>query len=231
MFAPDGEDEGEAAVPVWPAFGDMMACLFGMFALFFTWSVVLEAGTAEELRAERIHAQEERARAEAERAVAEQERAARRAEKERLEALEKALAGPLAEGRISLEGGRIGIRGSVLFDLSSAELRPEGLAVLSDVAAPLGVYLAAHDAMIMVSGFTDDRPRRGDADHDNWDLSAERAMTVVRALIAAGLPGDRVFGAGFGEAHPVAPNDTDEGRARNRRVEIAPVPRMVGASR
>ena len=158
MFAPDGEDEGEAAVPVWPAFGDMMACLFGMFALFFTWSVVLEAGTAEELRA-------------------------------------------------------------------------EGLAVLSDVAAPLGVYHAAHDAMIMVRGFTDDRPRRGDADHDNWDLSAERAMTVVRALIAAGLPGDRVFGAGFGEAHPVAPNDTDEGRARNRRVEIAPVPRMVGASR
>jgi flagellar motor protein MotB len=215
---------------VWPAFGDMMACLFGMFALFFTWAVLLEAGTTEELYAQRARAEAERARADAERAVAEQERAARRAEKERLEALERALAGPLAEGRISLDGGRIGIRGSVLFDLSSAELRPEGAAVLADVAGPLGVYLAAHDAMIMVSGFTDDRPRRGDAEHDNWDLSAERAMTVVRALVAAGLPADRVFGAGFGEAHPVAPNATEEGRARNRRVEIAPVPRAIGGT-
>lgn len=218
MFAP--EEESESGAPVWPAFGDMMACLFGMFALFFTWAVVLEIGTAEELRAERARAAEERERAEAERARAE-------AERERLAALERALAGPLASGRITLEDGRIGIRGSVLFDSNSSELRAEGLAVLTDVAAPLGVYLAAHDALIMVSGFTDDVPRR---DGDNWGLSAERAMTVVRALIDAGLPDDRVFGAGFGETHPVAPNDSDENRARNRRVEIAPVPRSVGAA-
>lgn len=221
MFAP--EEETEAGLPIWPAFGDMMACLFGMFVLFFTWSVVLEAGTAAELKDERSRAAEERAVAEAERAV-------QRAERERLAALERALAGPLAEGRISLEGGRIGIRGSVLFDLSSSDLEPEGAWVLADVAAPLAVYLRAHDAMIMVSGFTDDKPRRGEtADRDNWQLSAERALTVVRALIAAGVPADSIFGAGFGETHPVSPNDSDEGRARNRRVEIAPVPRMVGA--
>ncbi|AKF04249.1 OmpA family protein [Sandaracinus amylolyticus] len=221
MFARDEEEDGERA-PVWPAFGDMMACLFGMFALFFTWAVVLEVGTAEELREERARAAEERARAEADRARAE-------AERERLAALERALAGPLAAGRISLEGGRIGIRGSVLFDLNSSELKAEGRSVLTDVAAPLAAYLDAHDAMIMVSGFTDDLPRRA-ADGDNWQLSAERALTVVRALIAAGVSRDRVFGAGFGETHPVAPNDTDENRARNRRVEIAPVPRMVGGA-
>ena len=219
MFAPEEDDDG--GLPVWPAFGDMMACLFGMFALFFTWAVVLEAGTSEELKVER-------ARAASARAGAEIERAARQAERDRLAALEQALAGPLAEGRISLSGGRIGIRGSVLFELSSAELEPEGAAVLADVAAPLAVYLGAHDSMIMVSGFTDDKPRRGnEPDRDNWQLSAERALTVVRALIDAGLPADRVFGAGFGETHPVAPNDSDENRARNRRVEIAPVPRMV----
>lgn len=224
MFAP--EEDSEASAPVWPAFGDMMACLFGMFALFFTWAVVLEIGTAQELREERARAAEERARAEAERTRAEAERARAEAERERLAALERALAGPLASGRITLEDGRIGIRGNVLFDSNSSELRTEGLAVLSDVAAPLGVYLDAHGALIMVSGFTDDVPRR---EGDNWQLSAERAMTVVRALIAAGLPQDRVFGAGFGETHPVAPNDSDENRARNRRVEIAPVPRSVGA--
>lgn len=218
MFAP--EEEAESGAPVWPAFGDMMACLFGMFALFFTWAVVLEIGTAEQLREERARSAEERARAEAERARAE-------AERERLAALERALAGPLAAGRITLTEGRIGIRGSVLFDSNSAELRPEGHAVLADIASPLAVYLGAHDALIMVSGFTDDVPRRGG--EDNWQLSAERALTVVRALIAAGVPGDRVFGAGFGETHPVAPNDSEENRARNRRVEIAPVPRMVGA--
>ncbi len=222
MFAPDEDDD--PAVPVWPAFGDMMACLFGMFVLFFTWAVVLEAGTSEELRVER-------ARAAAEREVADAEREARLAERDRLAALERALAGPLAEGRISLEGGRIGIRGSVLFALSSSDLEPEGASVLAAIAAPLGVYLGANDATIMVSGFTDDKPRRGDSpEHDNWQLSAERALTVVRALIAAGLPRDRVFGAGFGETHPVAPNDSDENRARNRRVEIAPVPRAVGAA-
>lgn len=222
MFAPE-HDESEGSAPVWPAFGDMMACLFGMFALFFTWAVVVEVGMSEELRAERALVEEERARAEA-------ERAARLAESDRLRALERALAGPLAAGRITLTEGRIGIRGNVLFDLSSSALRPEGVAVLMDIAPALAAYLDAHDSLIMVSGFTDDLPRRGGPERDNWQLSAERALTVVRALIEAGLPADRVFGAGFGETHPVAPNDSDENRARNRRVEIAPVPRLVGPS-
>ncbi len=219
MFAPD--DEGDASAPVWPAFGDMMACLFGMFALFFTWAVVVEVGMSQQLREERAQVEVERARAEA-------ERRARLAERERLQALERALAGPLASGRITLTDGRIGIRGNVLFDLSSAELQPEGVAVLRDVAPALSAYLSAHDSLIMVSGFTDDLPRRGGPERDNWQLSAERALTVVRALIDAGVPEDRVFGAGFGETHPVAPNDSDENRAQNRRVEIAPVPRVVG---
>jgi flagellar motor protein MotB len=220
VFAP--EDEESESAPVWPAFGDMMACLFGMFALFFTWAVVVEAGISEELHRERAQVEAERARYEA-------ERRARLAERERLEALERALAGPLAAGRITLNDGRIGIRGNVLFDLSSAALQPEGADVLRDIAPALTAYLRAHDSLIMVSGFTDDLPRRGGPERDNWQLSSERALTVVRALVAAGVPQDRVFGAGFGETHPVAPNDTDENRARNRRVEIAPVPRAVAA--
>ena len=91
----------------------------------------------------------------------------------------------------------------------------------------------------MVSGFTDDlpirslaAPSRGAARfdgarsyRDNWELSVQRAVTVVRALIDAGVPEDALFAAGFGPNHPVVPNDTEPNRAKNRRVEMAPVPR------
>jgi len=78
----------------------------------------------------------------------------------------------------------------------------------------------------MISGFTDNLPvsasnRKFD---DNWDLSAQRALTVTRALIENGMPPTLVFAAAFGEHHPVVENTDKETRARNRRVEIAPVP-------
>jgi flagellar motor protein MotB len=60
---------------------------------------------------------------------------------------------------------------------------------------------------------------------DNWDLSAQRALTVTRALIDEGVPSASVFAAAFGAEQPVAANTDEEGRARNRRVEISPVPR------
>jgi len=79
----------------------------------------------------------------------------------------------------------------------------------------------------MVSGFTDDRQvRDGNARFaDNWELSAQRALTVTRTLIAEGVPASSVFAAAFGSSQPVSPNTDEEGRARNRRVEIAPMPR------
>ena len=99
--------------------------------------------------------------------------------------------------------------------------------LIGELAKPIAAYIKGHDGeALMVSGFTDDvavNPSKGF--RDNWELSTARSMTVVRALIAAGVPADRVFGAGFGDTHPVAPNTNDEGRAKNRRVEIAPVPR------
>jgi len=58
-------------------------------------------------------------------------------------------------------------------------------------------------------------------------LSAQRALTVTRALIDAGVPSSRVFAAAFGAEQPVASNADEQGRARNRRVEIVPVPKPV----
>ncbi|MDX5297866.1 MAG: OmpA family protein, partial [Gammaproteobacteria bacterium] len=85
----------------------------------------------------------------------------------------------------------------------------------------------AHDELLMISGFTDDLPiQRGNVRYaDNWGLSAQRALTVTRTLIEEGMPPDRVFAAAFGAHHPVVPNQDEQGRAQNRRVELSTVPR------
>lgn len=201
------EYEGEASLPVFAAFSDLLACVLGIFVLFFVWTVSFEvnmAGALEHERAERVQATG------------------------RIKELETALAGPLREGLITFVDGTIGIRGNVLFDLNSAQLRGEGSSLLRQMSAPLSTYLGAHDEVLMVSGFTDDLQIRVGPQsqfRDNWELSVQRSVTVVRALIDAGVPADNLFAAGFGQNHPIAPNDTDLNRAKNRRVEMAPVPR------
>jgi len=196
----------EPAAPAWAVFGDMMAVLLGAFVLILV-SVV---GVQLELSAR-----------------LEQEVKQRQAEAQRLQTLEQALAGPLATGRVTLVDGRIGISGSVLFALNSDQLQPEGRQVLESLVEPLAAYLQARDEMLMVSGFTDDQPvhETNRRFADNWDLSAQRALTVTRTLVQAGIPSSSVFAAAFGAEQPVASNADAEGRARNRRVEIAPVPR------
>jgi flagellar motor protein MotB len=84
---------------------------------------------------------------------------------------------------------------------------------------------------LMVSGFTDDRQMRQTKEGnrpfaDNWELSAQRALTVTRALIEEGIPSSSVFAAAFGSEQAVASNADAEGRAKNRRVEMAPTPRQ-----
>jgi len=201
------ESEEDASLPVFAAFSDVLACVLGIFVLFFVWVVSIEASMAGEL---------------------ERERAERASADDRLRKLEAALAGPLREGLITFADGTIGIRGSVLFDVNSAELRADGVALLQQLAAPLASYLSSRDEVLMVSGFTDDLPIRVGPQspyRDNWELSVHRSLTVVRALIAAGMSAESLFAAGFGENHPVAANDSDVNRAKNRRVELAPVER------
>ena len=146
-------------------------------------------------------------------------------------ALEEALAGPLASGRVTLSNGRIGISGSVLFSVNSDQLQPEGRQLLKTLVGPLRVYLGERAELLMVSGFTDDLPvQKGNSQFsDNWELSAQRALTVTRTLIEEGMPASLVFAAAFGAEQPVASNSSDTGRSQNRRVEMAPVPRVTPA--
>lgn len=206
MTAEDMDAGPEEAAPVWTAFADLMAAMLGVFVLILVGVIgmQLELDT-------RLHA----------------EIAQREAQAQRLQTLEQALSGPLAAGRVTLDNGRIGISGSVLFAFNSNELQPEGRQLLQSIAAPLAAYLAQRDEILMVSGFTDDRQVRASNRQfvDNWELSAQRALTVTRTLIEEGIPPSAVFAAAFGSEQAVASNADDVGRARNRRVEMAPTPR------
>lgn len=205
----DDRDAGvEDTAPVWAVFGDLMSSLLGAFVLVLVGVVAVQM----ELTS---HLQEEVKK--------------RQLEEQRRMSLEKALAIPLASGRITLNNGRIGISGQVLFALNSDQLQPEGRQLLHSLVTPLRAYLAARDEMLMVSGFTDDKPIRGGPFADNWELSAQRALTVTRTLIEEGMPSSMVFAAAFGSEQPVRPNTNDAARAQNRRVEMAPVPKTSNA--
>lgn len=200
----------ESSAPAWAVFGDLMSVLLGVFVLILVGVVGMQLDLATRL----------------EEAVKQGQ-----AEIQRREALELALAGPVASGRVTLVNGRIGINGNVLFALNSDQLQPEGRELIKSLAVPLTTYLHDRDEMLMVSGFTDDRPVRDTNRRfaDNWELSAQRALTVTRVLIEEGVPSSSVFSAAFGSEQPAASNEDADGRAKNRRVEIAPVQKPEAA--
>lgn len=198
----------EQTATVWAAFGDLMSGMLGAFVLLLVGVVAVQMELTTRLQ---------------------DEVKKRQIEEQRRMSLEKALAVPLASGRITLNNGRIGISGQVLFALNSDELQPEGRQLLKSLVVPLQTYLTAREELLMVSGFTDDRPIRGGPFTDNWELSAQRALTVTRTLIEEGMPSSMVFAAAFGSEQPVIPNTDDAARAQNRRVEMAPVPKTSNA--
>ena len=201
-------DASEHSAPVWAVFGDLMSGLLGAFVLVLVAVVGVQMELTSSLQ---------------------EEVKKRHAEEQRRMTLEKALAIPLASGRITLNNGRIGISGQVLFAQNSDQLQPDGRQLLSSLVVPLRTYLSARDEMLMVSGFTDDKAIRNGPFADNWELSAQRALTVTRTLVEQGMPSSMVFAAAFGSEQPVKPNLDDAARALNRRVEMAPVPKSAPA--
>lgn len=129
--------------------------------------------------------------------------------------------GPLVkEGKVRMTQSRRGvsieINANVLFAPGRAELQPESLEVLRAVAATL----KNEPFKLEITGHTDNVPIRSALFASNWELSAVRATSVVRLLAENGIAPDRLYAIGREASQPVAPNDTAEGRARNRRGEI-----------
>lgn len=123
----------------------------------------------------------------------------------------------IVDGRMVLE-----LPTDVLFKSGRAKLSEEGLAAVKEVAAVLATLPS--NRRFQVEGHTDNVPIKTARFPSNWQLASARALNVVVAMVEAGLTGGRISAAGFGEYRPVASNDSDAGKAENRRIEIVMVP-------
>lgn len=125
---------------------------------------------------------------------------------------------------VQIVGDRFVFQSEVLFAQGQAEIAVEGrdqlakLAVaLADIATKIPEDI---NWVLQVDGHTDDIPIRAGRYADNWDLSTERALSVVRFLNQQGLPANRLAAAGYGEFQPLDAADNDDARRKNRRIEL-----------
>jgi len=142
--------------------------------------------------------------------------------------LEKQLENEIRNGEIRLKRlhGKliINIDNRISFDSGSAVLKRDVLAALGKISGILSSY---PEYRIVVEGHTDTVPIRTSQFRDNWQLSTERALSVLGYLLRnTKLDRTRFSAAGYGEFHPILPNDTEENRSLNRRVDIVVIPRL-----
>jgi chemotaxis protein MotB len=134
----------------------------------------------------------------------------------------ESLAGALSNNRnFVIAGDRFSMPSEVFFESSSAEIGREGEAELAKIASAILDAMKSFPAetgwIVRVDGHTDATPLpKGAAYASNWELSQARALSVVRFLIAQGVPPERLAATGFGEFHPV----DAKSRAKNRRIEF-----------
>jgi chemotaxis protein MotB len=135
--------------------------------------------------------------------------------------LREALAG---QKDVQVVGDRFIFQSEVLFPVNSAELQPAGEQQLSDMAKRL-VDIASRipgdvNWVMQVDGHTDSKPIKTPQFPSNWELSAARAIAVVKFLNSQGIPNERLVAAGYGEYQPITPGTDPASRARNRRIEL-----------
>ncbi|MBN1385265.1 MAG: flagellar motor protein MotB [Elusimicrobia bacterium] len=123
----------------------------------------------------------------------------------------------IVKAKSDLQGIRVIFDSPVLFDLGSAKLKEEAMTPLNEIVK----YLSDVDYKVIVEGHTDNIPiKRGLRYSSNWELSLDRARSVIKFFQKKGIDSERLILAGYGEHHPLYPNDTPEHRMLNRRIEI-----------
>ncbi|WP_455209922.1 OmpA family protein [Kaarinaea lacus] len=117
------------------------------------------------------------------------------------------------------DGINVNLSEEILFPSGSADLNQSGQEVITRVSSKL----AGKEYQIIVVGFTDNIPIRGNLAKrypTNWELAGARAASVVRLLEKTGIESQKLVATSYGENFPVASNETEDGRAQNRRIEI-----------
>jgi len=140
--------------------------------------------------------------------------------------LAQSLFNQVANHTVSMHMGRdglvISLREAGFFASGSATPRPETLSTLRRIATALAQ--TSYD--LRIEGHTDNVPIQTPEFDSNWELSTSRATSIARLLLQLNaISPNRISAAGYAEFHPVAPNNTPEGRAENRRVDIVVLPR------
>jgi chemotaxis protein MotB len=140
--------------------------------------------------------------------------------------LTQALSNQVATHTVSIKMGRdglvISLREAGFFDSGSAVPKSETLPTLRQIAERLGA--TPYD--LRIEGHTDNIPIHNDEFDSNWELSSARATHIARLILDQKLIApDRISAAGYAEFHPVATNDTPEGRAEHRRIDLVVLPR------
>jgi chemotaxis protein MotB len=140
--------------------------------------------------------------------------------KAKMRELKDKLAAMQAQGKLQVttRGGRMIVK-NVLFDVGKSKLKPGGEAAIAQLTPILATL---EGRQFQVAGHTDSTG----TDETNWKLSANRALEVTLFMINQGMPPDRLSAAGYGRFAPVASNDTDDGKAQNRRIEIVLQPNI-----
>jgi len=160
----------------------------------------------------------------------------KKAQEEKVEKVSKTYEGLMSKMEEEIRQGQVTISelkgkltlnmvDAILFDTGKADVKPEGLAVLRKI---ISILRDEREKAIRIEGHTDNVPITGilaKTYPTNWELSAARAINVTRYLQEQGIPPGILSAVAYGEYHPVAENDTPEGKAKNRRIEIILTPR------
>lgn len=230
------ESPGDDGSNLWlMTYGDMMTLLFAFFVLLFAMSEtemkdfaqlleslkkaigkqeVPEAGTREGLEMLDVEAEAQPE------AIDELGAMVRKELDEFLSEAEEFIMKNKLAGQVQIKQDRRGvvitISDLVLFPPGKANFNPEG----TDILEKISELIEQFDYKVNVEGHTDNVPINTELFPSNWELSANRASKIVRFFIENGIFPTRLSAEGFAEYKPIAPNDTPEGRAKNRRVEI-----------
>ena len=125
---------------------------------------------------------------------------------------------------ITIVGDRFVFQSEVLFPLGKADLTPAGVTQMTELATTIKDIAATIPTdvhwILRVDGHTDPQPLKGGAFPSNWELSAARAITVVKLLITYGVPPEHLAATGFGEFQPFAAGDSADDYAKDRRIEL-----------